>query len=113
MVLDKSDLIDLDPLTDYAEGNKGQLMFEMEPIPCKCGIKHEYGDGNYEFYDLKMVTDASPFQVPPRKTARCKYCKDTLLVGRKPEPDRLKRLDTQESKATVGSSDESGRDQQK
>lgn len=56
---------------------------EMVPVPCKCGICHEKGDGNYEFFDLKMVTDNSPFQVPLRKTARCKFCKEVLILKRK------------------------------
>lgn len=55
-------------------------MIQNEPVPCKCGIRHQEGDGNYEFFMLKMTADDSPIQLPPRKTARCKFCKETLLT---------------------------------
>lgn len=58
-------------------------MNEYESKPCKCGIKHEHGDGNYELYDMRMTSELSPIQIPPRKTARCKFCKETLLLIRK------------------------------
>ncbi len=58
-------------------------MSEMEPKACKCGIKHEKDDGNYEFFDMKMTADHSPLQLPPRKTARCKFCKEVLILQAK------------------------------
>jgi len=64
-------------------------MNKMEPDPCKCGIKHVHGDGNYEFFMMKMVTDDSPLQLPPRRTARCKFCKEVLTHSKQPEPERL------------------------
>lgn len=69
------------PLIEGEALPKSKNPFEMVDLPCKCGITHKKGDDTYEFYDLKMVTDDSPIQVPPRKTARCKTCKETLLVG--------------------------------
>jgi hypothetical protein len=57
-------------------------MNDDQPKPCKCGIKHQKDDGNYEFFYMKMTAPHSPVQVPPRKTARCKFCKEVLLVER-------------------------------
>jgi hypothetical protein len=68
------------------------LFYEIQPIPCKCGISHEHGDGNYEFFDMKMVADNSPVQLPPRRTARCKFCKEVLLVGRKDDRKKVKEI---------------------
>jgi hypothetical protein len=60
--------------------------FKWEPVACKCGIKHERGDGHYEADFIKMTADDSPIQLPPKRIWRCKYCKEVLLSERK-DPD--------------------------
>lgn len=57
-----------------------------KPKPCKCGISHQENDGNYEFFDMRMTAENSLVQLPLRKTARCKFCKEVLVVQR--EDDR-------------------------
>ena len=58
-----------------------------------CGIKHKKDDGNYEFYDMKMTAENSPVQLPPRRTARCKFCKEVLILERKPTDEEKLKLD--------------------
>lgn len=54
--------------------------WEWREIPCKCGYTPERNSNEYEVYMLTMTSETWPIQLHPKKTWRCKVCKELSLI---------------------------------
>lgn len=62
-----------------------QLTDGMEEVPCKCGFTPTQNKDEFEIFDLRMgwIMD---YELPPRKSVRCKTCKKPSIIKIKTNP---------------------------